>query len=365
MNRLPAATAVGTAGRGAGAPAAAAAAAPTRPTPRSPSIRPPRSRCTSPPTASLAQSRCYFNTHANLLTPDGPTGFPDDVWARQTITLRSTDRNVWQEAAVQRPVRHAPGNQGRQPRQRALEDVQVGQQRRDLGHLLRRRADRALPRSTAVRCPPTGAPGEPTTGADFIACSQIQVVYGGVNLTTPTRLRADQPSAESAGGQRGRPSSRSPARVSRICSEPPAMRQAAGVEEVVHLAAVDDARALGELHPELGERLPVAHADQLARAGLRAGVGAADRQLGDPLVQQRARPAPRRSARASRSTSAGSRSRSVDTCAAGPPSDCPARCRAPSRPARWPAWCGPAASRRRPRRPPSRRARRRRRRTPR
>ena len=28
--------------------------------------------------------------------------------------------------------------------------------------------------------------GQPRTQADFIACSQIQVVYGGVNLTTPT-----------------------------------------------------------------------------------------------------------------------------------------------------------------------------------
>ena len=28
--------------------------------------------------------------------------------------------------------------------------------------------------------------GLPATEADFIACSQIQVVYGGVNLTTPT-----------------------------------------------------------------------------------------------------------------------------------------------------------------------------------
>ena len=28
--------------------------------------------------------------------------------------------------------------------------------------------------------------GPPATNADFIACSQIQVVYGGVNLTTPT-----------------------------------------------------------------------------------------------------------------------------------------------------------------------------------
>ena len=28
--------------------------------------------------------------------------------------------------------------------------------------------------------------GQPTTRANFIACSVIQVVYGGVNLTTPT-----------------------------------------------------------------------------------------------------------------------------------------------------------------------------------
>ena len=28
--------------------------------------------------------------------------------------------------------------------------------------------------------------GQPNTHATFIACSQIQVVYGGVNLTTPT-----------------------------------------------------------------------------------------------------------------------------------------------------------------------------------
>ena len=28
--------------------------------------------------------------------------------------------------------------------------------------------------------------GEPNTHANFIACSVIQAVYGGVNLTTPT-----------------------------------------------------------------------------------------------------------------------------------------------------------------------------------
>ena len=39
--------------------------------------------------------------------------------------------------------------------------------------------------STAVRYPPTGAPADPNTAATFIACSHIQVVYAGVNLTTP------------------------------------------------------------------------------------------------------------------------------------------------------------------------------------
>ena len=28
--------------------------------------------------------------------------------------------------------------------------------------------------------------GQPKTDADFIACAYIQVVYGGVNLTSPT-----------------------------------------------------------------------------------------------------------------------------------------------------------------------------------
>jgi hypothetical protein len=50
-----------------------------------------------------AENRCVFNTTADLLTPDGPTGLPGDAWARQTITVRSSDRNVWQEAGYSAP----------------------------------------------------------------------------------------------------------------------------------------------------------------------------------------------------------------------------------------------------------------------
>src|SRR4029077_19991578 len=53
--------------------------------------------------ADCTAGRCTFNTTANLLTPDGPTGFPGDAWARQTITVRSSDRNVWQEVGYSAP----------------------------------------------------------------------------------------------------------------------------------------------------------------------------------------------------------------------------------------------------------------------
>lgn len=52
---------------------------------------------------AAGQNRCFFNTTANLLTPEGPTGFPGDAWARQTITLRSSDRLAWEEASYSAP----------------------------------------------------------------------------------------------------------------------------------------------------------------------------------------------------------------------------------------------------------------------
>ena len=58
------------------------------------------------------QNRCTFNTTANLLTPDGPTGFPGDVWARQTTTLRSSDRLAWEEASYSCTCRHPRETKG-------------------------------------------------------------------------------------------------------------------------------------------------------------------------------------------------------------------------------------------------------------
>ena len=60
----------------------------------------------------VAQSRCFFNTTADLMTPDGPIGLPRDTWARQTITLRSPNRAVWQEAQYSAPSGNPPEVKG-------------------------------------------------------------------------------------------------------------------------------------------------------------------------------------------------------------------------------------------------------------
>jgi hypothetical protein len=133
----------------------------------------------------LAQGICTFNTQSNLLTPDGPIGFPGDLWARQTITLRSTDRNVWQEAQFSAPSGNPPESKGANHDNvlsklyKSITNAEISVTYFGGGPLERFRVD-----GTSVQT--DWASGRPATGAGFIACSQIQVVYGGVNLTTPS-----------------------------------------------------------------------------------------------------------------------------------------------------------------------------------
>lgn len=132
-----------------------------------------------------AENKCYFDTAANLLTPTGPTGFPGDTWARQTITLRSNERSVWQEAwysapaGVPRELKGANHNNVLSKMYKALNNVEISVTYFGGGPLERFRVD-------GDSMPTEWSTGLPATGADFLACSQIQVVYGGVNLTTPT-----------------------------------------------------------------------------------------------------------------------------------------------------------------------------------
>jgi len=132
-----------------------------------------------------AQSRCFFTTTANLTTPDGPTGFPGDSWARQTITLRSSDRDVWQEAQYSAPsgnpreVKGANHDNVLSKMYKAINNDEISVTYFGGGPVERFQTD-------GESVPTDWTTGRPNTQADFIACSQIQVVYSGVNLTTPT-----------------------------------------------------------------------------------------------------------------------------------------------------------------------------------
>jgi hypothetical protein len=132
-----------------------------------------------------AENRCTFNTTADLLTPDGPGGFPGDAWARQTITLRSSSRDVWQEASYSAPsgnpreVKGANHDNVLSKMYKATNDVEISITYFGGGPIERFQAD-------GESVPTDWVTGRPNTQAAFYACSQIQVVYGGVNLTTPT-----------------------------------------------------------------------------------------------------------------------------------------------------------------------------------
>jgi hypothetical protein len=133
----------------------------------------------------IADGRCYFTAHANLMTPDGPTGFPDDLWARQTITVRSSDRDVWQEAEYSAPSGAPRETKGANQDNvlskmfKSINDVQISVTYFGGGPVERFQVD-------GDSVPTDWTTGRPKTDADFIVCSQIQVVYGGHNLTSPS-----------------------------------------------------------------------------------------------------------------------------------------------------------------------------------
>ena len=131
------------------------------------------------------QNRCFFRTSANLLTPNGPTGFPGDTWARQTITLRSDSQDVWQEAwysapaGMPRELKGANHDNVLSRMLKSMRDVEVSVTYFGGGSIERFTTD-------GDSVPTSWTTGLPAKGSQFIVCSQIQVVYGGVNLTTPS-----------------------------------------------------------------------------------------------------------------------------------------------------------------------------------
>ncbi|MEV0672813.1 hypothetical protein [Mycobacterium sp. NPDC050441] len=135
--------------------------------------------------ADCAGTQCTFNTSANLLTPDGPTGFPGDAWARQTVTLRSTNKDTWQEASYSAPagmpreIKGSNHDNVLSKLYRSVNKVEISATYFGGGPIERFSIE-------GVSTPTEWRTGQPNTKDQFIICSDIHVVWGGVNLITPT-----------------------------------------------------------------------------------------------------------------------------------------------------------------------------------
>ncbi|KZS64076.1 hypothetical protein LAUMK35_05287 [Mycobacterium pseudokansasii] len=113
---------------------------------------------------------CDFVAGADLRTPDGVTGFPSDLWARQTTEIRPTNRLTYLDA-------HATGQFERVMKaggSDVITTVYFGDGPPDKYQ------------TTGVIDSTSWSTGQPSTNAGVIVCTHIQVVYSGVNLTSPS-----------------------------------------------------------------------------------------------------------------------------------------------------------------------------------
>jgi hypothetical protein len=117
-----------------------------------------------------ADGQCYFTSSANLLTPDGPTGFPPQFYARQNTTVRSTDRMVYLDSDFNAPNTRMFKSIGSVEFSTVYFDG--GPPEKFTLHGNTRTTDWAT--------------GRPKLDANFIACTYIQVVYANINLTSPS-----------------------------------------------------------------------------------------------------------------------------------------------------------------------------------
>jgi hypothetical protein len=118
----------------------------------------------------LGDRQCYFTTQADLRTPEGITGFPNDLWARQTTTIRSSNQlNYLETQVVAANTRIYKAGAKRE-----ITTIYFGGGPVEKYQL-----------SGQIQ-PTDWRTGQPMLDADVIVCAEIQVVYTGVNITSPS-----------------------------------------------------------------------------------------------------------------------------------------------------------------------------------
>lgn len=116
-----------------------------------------------------AENNCYFTAGANLRTPEGPIGFPNDLWARQTTTLRTMHRDVYVDSDFDAPNTRMF---------KSITDVEFTTIYFGGGPV-----DKYQIHGNSWLV--DWRTGLPRPDSDYIVCAHIQVVYAGVNLTSP------------------------------------------------------------------------------------------------------------------------------------------------------------------------------------
>jgi hypothetical protein len=118
----------------------------------------------------LADKQCYFTVRADRRSGDEIDGFPGDLWARQTTTLRSSNRlNNLETQVVAADTR-----QFKEMGRREITTIYFGGGPPEKYMI------------SGQTQPTDWQTGQPMLNADYIVCAEIQVVYSGVNITSPT-----------------------------------------------------------------------------------------------------------------------------------------------------------------------------------
>lgn len=117
----------------------------------------------------LADKQCYFTAGANRRVGDSVEGFPEGLWARQTTTLRSTSKLYYLETQVVAPNTR----------------VWKAGPKREITTVYLEGGPPDKFQVTGTTQPTNFQTGQPLLDGDYIVCAWIQVVYPGVNVTSP------------------------------------------------------------------------------------------------------------------------------------------------------------------------------------
>lgn len=126
-----------------------------------------------------ATGNCRFTVGANLHTPNGVTGFPGDLWARQSTELRSAQRTTYLDV-------HTDGGEGPWgDRGGPGTKVFKGSGTAEITSLYNGSGPPEKYETHGTITVMELTTGQPKVGANVIVCTHIQVAYSGVNVTGP------------------------------------------------------------------------------------------------------------------------------------------------------------------------------------